>query len=181
MYAFGRDPACSRQVWSAEQGYPGDPLYREFYRDAGWDAPRELLTPFIGDGPRKNIGLKLARITGKVDLDKKDPYVPAWASDRARQHARHFLGERVKQVKELRDQIGIEPLLVAPYDAELFGHWWYEGPQFIEAMFRQAASTRAAPDDAGSELPPPARTQVVMPCAVLVGRSRLLGRLAQRR
>ena len=138
VYAFGRDPACSRQVWSAEQGYPGDPLYREFYRDVGWDAPRELLTPFIGDGPRKNIGLKLARITGKVALNEKDPYVPVWASERARQHARHFLGERVKQVKEVRAQIDIEPLLIAPYDAELFGHWWYEGPQFIEALFRQA-------------------------------------------
>lgn len=138
LFAFGRDPACSRQVWSAEQGYPGDPLYREFYRDAGWDAPRELLTPFIGDGARKNVGLKLHRITGKVELQHKEPYVPAWAADRAKAHARHFLGERVRQVKEVRDQIGVEPLLVAPYDAELFGHWWYEGPQFIEALFRQA-------------------------------------------
>lgn len=136
--AFGRDPACSRQVWSADEGYPGDPSYREFYRDAGWDAPRELLDELLGDGPRKNVGLKLHRITGKVALHQKEAYVPSWAAERAQVHARHFLAQRVAQVSALRDTMGIEPLLVAPYDAELFGHWWYEGPQFIEAMFRAA-------------------------------------------
>ncbi len=138
VYAFGRDPACSRQVWSAEEGYPGDPLYREFYRDAGWDAPRELLGALLDDGPRKNVGLKLHRVTGKVPLAAKEPYVPAWARERARAHARHFLGERARQIAEIRARIGVEPLLTAPYDAELFGHWWYEGPEFIEAIFRQA-------------------------------------------
>ena len=34
--AFARDHDSSRQVWSADEGYPGDPLYREFYRDVGW-------------------------------------------------------------------------------------------------------------------------------------------------
>ncbi|MFO0749446.1 MAG: 1,4-alpha-glucan branching protein domain-containing protein [Myxococcota bacterium] len=135
---FARDPACSRQVWSAETGYPGDPLYREFYRDAGWDAPLEWLQTLLGGGPRKSVGLKLHRVTGKVPLHEKEPYVPAWAEDRARVHARHFLAQRVEQIREIRQQSGIEPVLVAPYDAELFGHWWFEGPVFIEAMFRQA-------------------------------------------
>jgi 1,4-alpha-glucan branching enzyme len=137
--AFGRDPECSRQVWSADEGYPGDPLYREFYRDAGWDAPLELLGDLLGGGPRKNVGLKLHRITGRVALHEKQPYVPAWASERVHVHARHFLEARVAQIDRLVDGLGIEPLLVAPYDAELFGHWWYEGPQFIEALFRTAA------------------------------------------
>jgi 1,4-alpha-glucan branching enzyme len=126
-------------VWSAEEGYPGDPLYREFYRDAGWDAPLPLLAPILGDGPRKNVGIKLSRITGKVPLHEKEAYVPAWASERARVHARHFLSERRKQIASVEAEIGVEPLLVAPYDAELFGHWWYEGPQFLEALFRAAA------------------------------------------
>lgn len=139
VMAFGRDPACSRQVWSADEGYPGDPSYREFYRDAGWDAPRELLDELLGDGPRKNVGLKLHRVTGKVALHQKEPYVPSWAADRAQVHARHFLAQRVNQVRQLKEAMGIEPLLIAPYDAELFGHWWYEGPQFIEALFRAAA------------------------------------------
>jgi len=136
---FARDPMSARQVWSADEGYPGDPLYREFYRDAGWDAPLPLLRPILGDGPRKNVGIKLARVTGKVPLHQKEPYVPAWASERARAHARHFLGERKKQLESVQAQIGAEPVLVAPYDAELFGHWWYEGPQWLEALFRAAA------------------------------------------
>lgn len=135
---FARDPASARQVWSADEGYPGDPLYREFYRDAGWDAPLELLRPILGDGPRKNVGVKLARITGKVPLHEKEAYVPAWAAERAKVHARHFLAARVAQAEQVRGEIGVEPLLVAPYDAELFGHWWYEGPQFLEALFRAA-------------------------------------------
>jgi 1,4-alpha-glucan branching enzyme len=136
--AFGRDPACSRQVWSAEEGYPGDPIYREFYRDAGWDAPRPLLEKLLDGGPRKNVGLKLHRVTGRVALHEKQPYVPAWAGERVHIHARHFLESRVQQIGRLVDGLGIEPLLVAPYDAELFGHWWYEGPQFLEALFRAA-------------------------------------------
>lgn len=139
--AFGRDPACSRQVWSAETGYPGDPVYREFYRDAGYDAPLELVRPLLGDGPRKGVGLKLHRVTGKVPLHEKQPYVPAWAAARAVEHARHFLASRAAQIDEVRQHMNVEPLLVAPYDAELFGHWWSEGPQFIEAIFREAWRT----------------------------------------
>ena len=138
VMAFARDPACSKQVWSAETGYPGDPLYREFYRDAGWEAPEHALRELIGGGPRRNVGLKLHRITGRVPLDQKEPYVPAWARARAADHARHFLGARVAQAHALRAAMLAEPLVVAPYDAELFGHWWYEGPDFIEAIFRNA-------------------------------------------
>jgi len=44
---FGRDRDSSRQVWSAEEGYPGDPAYRDFYRDIGFDLPLEQLEPFF--------------------------------------------------------------------------------------------------------------------------------------
>ena len=30
-----------------------------------------------------------------------------------------------------------KPLIVSPYDAELFGHWWYEGPHFLERICRK--------------------------------------------
>ncbi|HXM75073.1 MAG TPA: DUF1957 domain-containing protein, partial [Chthoniobacterales bacterium] len=62
--AFARDRDSSRQVWSAEQGYPGDPAYREFYRDVGFDLPLEHLGP-IAHGNRKFSGVKYHRITGK--------------------------------------------------------------------------------------------------------------------
>lgn len=142
VFAFGRDPECSRQVWSADEGYPGDGLYREFYRDLGWDLPMTALAPLIGDGPRRNIGLKIHRITGKVTLAGKEPYIPDMASERARQHARHFVQQRISQLQAIATTIDTEPLLVAPYDAELFGHWWFEGPQFLDAVFREAHRRR---------------------------------------
>src|SRR5205814_719893 len=62
--AFARDRDSSRQVWSAEEGYPGDPAYREFYRDVGFDLPLEHLGP-IARGVRKFSGVKYPRITGR--------------------------------------------------------------------------------------------------------------------
>ncbi len=136
---FGRDPETSRQVWSAEEGYPGDPHYREFYRDLGYDLPYEEVRNYLhSDGIRRNIGLKYHRITGKVPLDRKEPYVPDWARERAAAHAGNFLFNRQAQVRYLHEKIGVKPHLTAPYDAELFGHWWYEGPMFLEYLFRKA-------------------------------------------
>ncbi len=66
--AFGRDPTCSREIWSAEAGYPGDPLYRDFYRDLGWDDPYEYIRPYVQPtGGRKGVGIKYFRITGSTD------------------------------------------------------------------------------------------------------------------
>jgi 1,4-alpha-glucan branching enzyme len=137
--AFARDLETGEQVWSASVGYPGDPAYREFYRDLGWDAPLETLRPHLhADGRRRSLGIKYHRVTGRdVPLSHKQPYDPQAASARARQHARHFVDERIKQVVRLRDALGGRaPVVVAPYDAELFGHWWFEGVQFLEHVFR---------------------------------------------
>jgi 1,4-alpha-glucan branching enzyme len=130
---FCRDTETSEQVWSSEIGYPGDPLYREFYRDLGYDAQDyEYIKPFLHtDGVRRNIGLKYHRITGKVDLHEKEPYVPAWASERTTVHADDFIANRRAQARHLHSTLGRPPMVVAPYDAELFGHWWFEGPRFV--------------------------------------------------
>src|SRR5213083_365659 len=69
--AFARDPDASRQVWSAHEGYPGDPAYREFYRDVGFDLPMEHLGP-IARGNRRFAGVKYHRITGHGE--EKDLY-----------------------------------------------------------------------------------------------------------
>ncbi|MBX3288913.1 MAG: DUF1957 domain-containing protein [Acidobacteria bacterium] len=137
---FARDVETSQQVWSAEIGYPGNDLYREFYRDIGWDAPYEMLRPHLHeDGNRRHLGLKYHRITGKnVPQQAKQPYIPAIARDKAAENASHFIGERIKQAYTLRDTFeGHPPLVVSPYDAELFGHWWFEGPQFIDFFFKK--------------------------------------------
>lgn len=137
--AFGRDLDTSRQVWSAEEGYPGDPYYREFYRDIGYDLDYDYIRPWIQPtGERKNTGIKYYRITR--DGDHKAPYVPAIARERAEEHASHFLWARERQIECLRKELDRPPIVVAPYDAELFGHWWWEGPQFLEFFIRKAAA-----------------------------------------
>ena len=140
--AFARDPESSMQVWSAEHGYPGDPVYREFYRDIGYDLDWEYIRPYIqATGARKNVGIKYHRITGKVDLAHKDYYDPAAARKRAEEHAGNFLFNRTKQIEYLAEKFGAGPgpIVVSPYDAELYGHWWYEGPTFIDQLIRKAA------------------------------------------
>lgn len=137
---FGRDPETSQQVWSAEVGYPGHPDYREFYRDIGWDAPLEYLIPHLhAGGGRRHLGLKYYRITG-LDISQADkqPYEPEAGRHRAEVDANHFIDNRIKQAAHLRESMDFQvPLIVSPYDAELFGHWWYEGPQFLYYIFER--------------------------------------------
>ncbi len=68
----------------------------------------------------------------------KQPYIPSLARDKAAENASHFIGERIKQAHKLRETFeGHPPLVVSPYDAELYGHWWFEGPQFIDFFFKK--------------------------------------------
>src|ERR1700719_1561957 len=134
--AFARDRDSSRQVWSAEEGYPGDPAYREFYRDIGFELPTEYVWPGSTGALRKFTGIKYHRITGRHS--EKELYDPATAAQAAEAHAAHFLKVRRQQLNELR-ALDFDPIVVAPFDAELFGHWWFEGPQFLEAFIRKAA------------------------------------------
>jgi 1,4-alpha-glucan branching enzyme len=138
--AFARDPESSKQVWSSEEGYPGDADYREFYRDLGYDGDYSYIQPFLhADGVRRNVGIKYHRITGKVALADKQIYNPHDATEKAAQHAGNFMFNRQHQAAWLRGSLGVAPCIIAPYDAELFGHWWYEGPQFLNFLFRKIA------------------------------------------
>jgi 1,4-alpha-glucan branching enzyme len=118
--ALVRDPRSSMQVWSRFQGYPGDPSYLEFHK-MRWPG-----------------GLKLWRVTGgDVELGGKEPYDPEAALERARAHADHFvglLGEIAAGERQRRDGV-----IVAPFDTELFGHWWFEGPAWLGAVYRALA------------------------------------------
>jgi 1,4-alpha-glucan branching enzyme len=137
--AFGRDPESATQVWSAEHGYPGDPDYREFYRDIGWDLDDEYVRPYVqATGQRKNVGIKYFRITGRTQ--HKEPYDPRRARDRAAEHAGNFMFNRERQIEHLASRMGgVRPIVVSPYDAELYGHWWHEGPWFIDLLVRKVA------------------------------------------
>ena len=132
--ALGRDSESSKQVWSAVEGYPGDFSYRDFYRDVGFDLEYDYIKPHLHKtGIRSLLGIKYYRITGRTE--EKLPYDPQVALQRAAEHAGNFLFNREKQAEWLAGAMdGRPPLIVAPYDAELFGHWWFEGPDWIHFL-----------------------------------------------
>ena len=137
MFACARDAQASKEVWSAQFGYPGDGAYRDFYRDIGFDAEEEYIKPFLHpDGVRRSTGLKYHRVTGNVGLADKEFYDPDAAAAMAKAHAEDFLKKRLAQMEQIHATHGIRPVITGTYDAELFGHWWFEGPLFLENVIR---------------------------------------------
>ena len=120
--AIGRNVRVGQQVWSADWGYPGDFDYREFYRKSG------------------RTGIQYWRITSdKTALDDKDFYQPEWALCKLEQHAEHFahlVGDQIRAAKK-RGEYGI---VSANYDTELFGHWWFEGVDWLGQVLRHLAA-----------------------------------------
>jgi 1,4-alpha-glucan branching enzyme len=144
--AYVRDPRASMQVWSRFEGYPGDAAYLEFHK-MRWPG-----------------GLKLWRVSGpSVDLGAKEPYDPAVAYDRARGHAHHFAGllDGIAETQAPRR----DGVIVAPFDTELFGHWWFEGPDFLAETYRALAGRADVRPTTGSAHleQHPARTAIRMP------------------
>lgn len=137
LAVFARDAESAKQVWSRQEGYPGDPLYRDFYRDIGFDLDLDYLRPYLpAPGQRSFTGIKYHRITGPGRT--KDLYDRSAALAKADSHAAHFLAARVAQISKLTRIMDNPPLVVCPYDAELFGHWWYEGVEFLNFFVRKA-------------------------------------------
>ena len=140
LAAFGIDPNTRAKIWSREGGYPGHPNYKEWYRDLGHEADWDYLPPYFRTANvRRNTGVKYYRITGKdVDLGGKAYYVPAWADEAVREQAGQFVFERGAQANYERGKSGgRKACIVSAYDAELYGHWWEEGPAFLETVFRK--------------------------------------------
>jgi 1,4-alpha-glucan branching enzyme len=134
---FGRDMETSRQVWSRTEGYPGDARYRDFYRDIGFDLDFDYVKPHLPSPDHRGFtGLKYYRITG--GQAEKQVYEHSAALAAANGHANHFLKARMEQIEQLSGILDRPPLILAPYDAELFGHWWYEGPEFLDLFVRKA-------------------------------------------
>lgn len=140
LYCMGREQSSSMEVWSRRTGYPGHPEYREFFKDIAYERDRNYLGEYFmaGETPIET-GLKYCRITGSED---KQIYRPWNAMRLAEDHARLFVANREATVTELLPKMeGNKVSILCPYDAELFGHWWFEGPEFIERMFERAAGS----------------------------------------
>jgi len=149
--AFGRDLDSAKQVWSRQEGYPGEPRYRDFYRDIGFDLDFDYVRPYLPSPEVRGFtGIKYHRVTGGTGA--KDVYDRAAALQAAAEHAAHFLGARMRQIERLAGLMDQPPLIVSPYDAELFGHWWYEGPEWLDYFVRktccdQTLCTLVTPED----------------------------------
>jgi 1,4-alpha-glucan branching enzyme len=137
--AFGRHPLTSKLVWSKDVGYPADYNYREYYRDIGFDLDPAYLEPFqYARGVRTHTGIKYHRITGPTE--NKHLYHPDWASETAQRHAHDFARRCRAQASRAAAGMPFPGVVVSPYDAELFGHWWFEGPQWIYHVLRELSA-----------------------------------------
>lgn len=145
---FARNERTGLQVWSETFGYPGDPTYREFHRQA------------------PDSGLQYWRVTGPAgDLGQKELYRPEPAMERVKEHARHFAGVVEAELEGYFQQGGEPGILAAAYDTELFGHWWFEGVAFLEEVLRlldQHPTVKVATVQEYLELHPP-REAIALP------------------
>lgn len=120
---IGRNNNSGQQVWSSDWGYPGDFDYREFHRKAG------------------TSGLQYWRVTGDdVPLHEKDIYHPDWARYKVEQHAEHFAHLVWDLLREYREETGEFGIVSSNYDTELFGHWWFEGVEWIGKVLSHLAN-----------------------------------------
>jgi 1,4-alpha-glucan branching enzyme len=132
---LARHERTGQQVWSAAFGYPGDFVYREFHRK---DA---------------ESGMQYWRVTGSgVDLGSKEPYDPNRAADQVRSHAGHYVHLVEEQLREFHERTGDFGSITASYDTELFGHWWFEGVDWLKAVLRGLAARPAVELSTASQI-----------------------------
>ncbi|TFH33014.1 MAG: 1,4-alpha-glucan branching protein, partial [Anaerolineales bacterium] len=121
---LARNNKVGLQVWSADWGYPGDFEYREFHKKDG------------------NSGLQYWRVTGSnMDLGVKEAYRPELAAGKVQQHADHFSDLVHNQIKAYHEETGNFGIIAANFDTELFGHWWFEGIDWLEGVLSRLAQS----------------------------------------
>lgn len=122
VVAFGRDLSLTYRVWSPRRGYPGNQWYQDFHSfDHEW-------------------GLRPYRVTSRSS-GAKEPYDPQRAAARAVEDAQDFVQRAHEAIRSSTED---DPLVVVAYDTELFGHWWYEGPLFLDAVLDLAPTAGIA-------------------------------------
>lgn len=119
-----RDPKTALQVWSGDVGYPGDAWYLDFHKK------------------RFPSGLRYWRVTdSKIDLALKRPYEPAYVEEKIKQHAQHFVSLIRETARQYYKRHRKCAYICTPFDTELFGHWWFEGPRWLAHVLANVEET----------------------------------------
>ena len=132
IFVLARDfYACSNIAKMRTEG-----PYRDNSRDIGYELPSEMLTSFLAqNGARCQTGYKYWRTDGDV-------YDPFAARVAAGEHARTFFENCCSRLDSAVQHMRELPLCLGAFNADSFGRHWYEGPQFLESLFRLAANYR---------------------------------------
>jgi 1,4-alpha-glucan branching enzyme len=117
--AFTRHRDLSMLVWSGEIGYPGEPDYLDFHKK------------------HLDSMLRYWRVTdNKADMAYKTLYHPDWVWKKIDMQTNHFIHHIENSVNHYKNTTGKSATLTTPFDTELFGHWWFEGPEFLRSMIK---------------------------------------------
>jgi 1,4-alpha-glucan branching enzyme len=145
---FARDPETTVKVWSGDVGYPGDPFYLEFHKQL---YPGRLRYWRISEN--------------KADLGQKQPYDPYRAFENIHNHAEDMLRTLKGTLSRYRGVAEREGTVVAMYDTELFGHWWWEGPEFLYELAKVIHKDGSIEMVSGGDLidAEPAKHMITMP------------------
>ncbi len=120
VHVFPRDVDSALHVWSSVTGYPGGAEYLEFHKK------------------HHASGGRYWSVTGRdTGLEGKRVYDPERASDMVAEDARAFAGHLVSRSEEYLARTGEPASICLPFDTELFGHWWHEGPAFLGNLIRE--------------------------------------------
>lgn len=116
---FARHRELSMLVWSGKTGYPGEGSYLDFHKQA------------------ENSRLRYWRITDtELDMGYKQLYYPDDAAEKPDLQTNHFIHHIENSVNFYKNQTGKNARITLAFDTELFGHWWFEGPEFIRCTVR---------------------------------------------
>ncbi len=130
-----RDPKTSLQVWSGEYGYPGDGNYLDFHKKH-----------FPG-------GHRYWRVTkASADLGEKELYSVNSVEKRLQENADHYVNLLTTVLKESDSIPSTDRMVMSPFDTELFGHWWFEGPRWLEKVLAQVDDSPNLTASTGSEI-----------------------------
>ncbi len=141
VIGFPRDWSITNLVWSDSTGYPCDPDYREFYRDIGYDLDMDYIRPYVHEPDvRVFTGYKYMSITGRDD--NKLPYDLSKAADKVKLHADNFLYHLRRKAMSISAETQTSPVLNLCFDAELFGHRWFEGIAFLKQVLQNGVKEK---------------------------------------